>query len=146
MICRTLGTCSSLLFIFTTRCFMVVYSWINIVPSYPAPIYFSLCLNKGAIPNILTLSHETILIRTTMFLKHRLHLKSHQVINFFLQLILNVSNDILNHLRGMRLLSIKTLLAKAFRPTFFVFALVAMKLICLDVKIWLKFNATDSVV
>ena len=57
-----------------------------------------------------------------------------------------MSIDILNQVKGILLLRMKALFARALSPTFLLFALSDMKRVCREVSIWLKFRATHSVV
>ena len=68
------------------------------------------------------------------------------MMNSLLQCILNVSSDILNQVNGILLFRMNILFVKAFKPTFLLFALKAMNVVCLEVIIWLKFKATHSIV
>ena len=65
-------------------------------------------------------------------------------INSFLQCTLKVLKLLLNQFRGILLFRIKTLFAKVFSPTFFLWLRVAMKEVCREVRIWLKFKHTHS--
>ena len=68
----------------------------------------------------------------------------HSFKNSFLQWILNVSNVIENHERGILSLSMKILLENALSPTFLLLALAALNFVCLEVSIWLWLSTTHS--
>ena len=48
------------------------------------------------------------------------------------------------HSRGILLFKIKALFASALSPTFRRFVFKVMSLVCLEVKTWLKFNCSHS--
>ena len=62
----------------------------------------------------------------------------------FLQLVLNVSRDAFNQVRGIRPFRIENLFARVFRPTFVLFVFEIKNTVCLVVKIWSKFKLIQS--